>query len=100
MTLPTLNSPPNQSITVSPLGRDRKAREGVRPPHSSGGADAGGFETAAAAERQGSSDTGNGLLRCAADSSVQGRISDTDPTCGCGKGCVQMVARVCWGSAR
>ena len=36
----------------------------------------------------------------AVDSGAQGRDSDTAPGCGCGKGCVQMVARVCWGSTR
>ena len=36
-------------MNMSPLGRDRKAKEGVRPPHSRGGGDAGGSEADALA---------------------------------------------------
>ena len=43
------NSPPNQSITVSSLGRDQKLEKKVQPSHYVGGSEAGGSEATSAA---------------------------------------------------
>ena len=51
-------------------------------------------------ERDWGAGLGSGVRATAVDSGAQGRVSDIAAASGCGQGCVQMVARVCWDSAR